>query len=53
MPNQPVYRSQGLDHLGLVAGMFDGLGIGDILDQAALHLTACHYPKLSLEHGKL
>src|ERR687897_3069191 len=34
MPDQPVYRSQVLDHLGLVAGMFDELGIGDVLDQA-------------------
>ena len=34
MPDQPPYRSQVLDHLGLVAGMFDALGIGDVLDQA-------------------
>jgi transposase len=34
MPNQPAYRSQVLDHLGLVAGMFDALGIGDVIDQA-------------------
>src|SRR5712691_9879698 len=34
MPDQPSYRSQVLDHLGLVAGMFDELGIGDVLDQA-------------------
>jgi transposase len=34
MPNQPAYRSQVLDHLGLVAGMFDELGIGDVIDQA-------------------
>ena len=34
MPEQPSYRSQVLDHLGLVAGMFDELGIGDVLDQA-------------------
>ena len=34
MPNQPTYRSQVLDHLGLVAGMFDELGIGDVIDQA-------------------
>ncbi len=26
------YRSQILDHLGLVAGMFDELGIGDVID---------------------
>ena len=25
MPDQPMYRSQVLDHLGLVAGMFDEL----------------------------
>lgn len=34
MPNQPMYRSQVLDHLGLVAGMFDELGMGDVLDHA-------------------
>ena len=34
MPNQPTYRSQVLDHLGLIAGMFDELAIGDVLDQA-------------------
>ena len=28
------YRSQILDHLGLVAGMFDELGIVDVIDQA-------------------
>jgi transposase len=34
MPDQATYRSQVLDHLGLVAGMFDELGIGDVLDHA-------------------
>jgi transposase len=34
MPDHPPYRSHVLDHLGLVAGMFDELGIGDVLDQA-------------------
>jgi transposase len=34
MPDQSAYRSQVLDHLGLVAGMFDELGIGDVLDHA-------------------
>lgn len=34
MPNQSTYRSQVLDYLGLVAGMFDELAIGDIIDQA-------------------
>jgi hypothetical protein len=36
-PDQPPSRSQVLDHLGLVAGMFDELGIGEILDQAPHH----------------
>jgi hypothetical protein len=26
------YRSQMLDHLGLVAGMFDELSIGEVID---------------------
>jgi transposase len=34
MANQPTYRSQVLDHLGLVAGIFDELTMGDIIDQA-------------------
>ena len=34
MPDQSTYRSQVLDHLGLVAGMFDELGIGAVIDQA-------------------
>jgi transposase len=34
MSNQPTYHSQVLDHLGLVAGMFDELGVGDVIDQA-------------------
>jgi transposase len=34
MPDHPTYRSQVLDHLGLVAGMFDELGIGDVLNHA-------------------
>jgi transposase len=31
------YRSQILDHLGLVAGMFDALGIGEVMDRATRH----------------
>jgi transposase len=31
---QRPYRSHSLDHLGLVAGMFDALGIGDVIDRA-------------------
>ena len=34
MDRQPVYRRQVLDHLGLVAGMFDELGIGEVIDHA-------------------
>ena len=34
-PDQRTYRSQVLDHLGLVAGMFDELGSGDVIDQAS------------------
>jgi transposase len=34
MLEQSPYRSQALDDLGLVAGMFDELAIGDIIDQA-------------------
>jgi transposase len=34
MPDRPTYHSQVIDHLGLVAGMFDELGMGEIIDQA-------------------
>ena len=34
MPAHPPSRSQVLDHLGLVAGMCDELGMGDLLDPA-------------------
>ena len=37
LPAQLPSRSQVLDPLGLVAGMFDALGIGDGLDQATPH----------------
>jgi transposase len=33
MPDQPSCHRQVLDHLGLVAGMFDELGMGDVIDQ--------------------
>ncbi|HSF31575.1 MAG TPA: IS1634 family transposase [Candidatus Tectomicrobia bacterium] len=33
----PPYRSQTLAHLGLVAGMFDELGIGEVIDRATRH----------------
>ena len=28
-----IYKSETLEHLGLVAGMFDELGIGDLVDE--------------------
>jgi transposase len=31
---EPTYRSQILEHLGLVAGMGDELGIGEVVDKA-------------------
>jgi hypothetical protein len=34
MPDQPSYSSRVLDHLSLVASMFDELGIGDDTDQS-------------------
>jgi transposase len=40
MADQPTYRSQVLDHLGLVAGMFDARGLGDIIDPATQHNPA-------------
>ena len=33
-PKPQLYRTQVLDHLGLVAGMFEELGIGDVIDKA-------------------
>ena len=33
-PQPPSYRTQILDHLGLVAGMFEELGITEVIDQA-------------------
>ena len=32
-----LYRTEILDHLGLVAGMYDELGIGDVLDRTTQH----------------
>lgn len=34
MPERPLSRSQVLDHFGLVAAMFDELGIGEVIDHA-------------------
>jgi hypothetical protein len=33
MSQQPSDRTHVLDHLGLVAGMYDALGIGDVIDR--------------------
>jgi hypothetical protein len=33
-PRHPVYRSQVLDHLGLVAGRVDERGLGEVIDHA-------------------
>ena len=32
-----LYRTEILDHLGLVAGMYDERGIGDVLDRTTQH----------------
>jgi transposase len=51
------YRSQVLDHLGLVAGMFDELGIGEVIDQATQQnpemriVTAGHAVKAMVLNG--
>jgi hypothetical protein len=34
MPDQPTYRRQVMDHLGLIAGKFDALGKGGSIEQA-------------------
>jgi hypothetical protein len=39
-PDHAAYRRPVLDHLGLVAGMFDALGRGDVLDRATQHHPA-------------
>ena len=33
LPKPPLYRTQIFDHLGLVAGVFDELGMGDVIDR--------------------
>jgi transposase len=37
MTDQPTYRSHVWAHLGLVAGMFDALGMGEVIDQTTPH----------------
>jgi hypothetical protein len=57
MDRQHSYRSQVLDHLGLVAGMFDELGIGEVIDQATQQnpemrlVTAGHAVKAMVLNG--
>ena len=44
IPPQPQpYRTQVLDHLGLVAGMFEELGIAEVIDHATRNrsVTVC------------
>lgn len=52
MTNQPRYESQVLAHLGLVAGMFDELGIGEdgLRQQLALYHA---YYNFCLPHARL
>jgi hypothetical protein len=43
IPPQPQpYRTQVLDHLGLVAGMFEELGITEVIDQATQQNPDAH-----------
>lgn len=56
-PRRPSYQSQVLDHLGLVAGMFDELGIAEISDHATQQdpemrlVTAGHAVKAMVLNG--
>ncbi len=43
------YSSQGLDHLGLVSGMCDDIGVAQIIDQA----TPAQSPEKHITFGKL
>ena len=55
-PPQP-YRTQVLDHLGLVAGMFEALGITEVIDRATQQapamriVTAGHAVKAMVLNG--
>ena len=58
IPPQPQpYRTQVLDHLGLVAGMFEELGITEVIDQATQQdpemriVTAGHAVKAMVLNG--
>ena len=58
LPSQPQsYRTQVLEHLGLVAGMFEELGIAEVIDHATQQdpamriVTAGHAVKAMVLHG--
>jgi len=57
MPQQPVYRSQVLEPMGLVAALFGALGIGEVIDQAPQQdpqmriVTAGHAVKAMVLNG--
>ena len=57
MERQRPYRSQVLDHLGLIAGMYDELGVGEVIDQATQQnpemriVTAGHAVKAMVLNG--
>ena len=56
-PQPPPYRTQVLDHLGLVAGMFEELGITEVIDRATKQdpemriVTAGHAVKAMVLNG--
>jgi transposase len=56
-PPSPLYRTQVLDHLGLGAGMFEELGITEVIDQATQQnpemriVTAGHAVKAMVLNG--
>ncbi len=56
-PKPQLYRTQVLDHLGLVAGMFEELGITEVIDQATQQdpemriVTAGHAVKAMVLNG--
>ena len=56
-PKPQAYRTQVLDHLGLVAGMFEELGITEVIDQATQQnpemriVTAGHAVKAMVLNG--
>ena len=57
LPQPQSYRTQLLDHLGLVAGMFEELGIAEVIDQATQQdpqmriVTAGHAVKAMVLNG--